>query len=39
MGRARSMNGGEEEWIEDNGGNARRTETSGKTKTYVGGQY
>jgi hypothetical protein len=33
MDGACSMNGGEEECIEDNGGKARRKETTGKTKT------
>jgi hypothetical protein len=33
MGRACSMNGGEEECIEDIGGKSRREEITGKTKT------
>jgi hypothetical protein len=33
MGEACSTNGGEEEWIQDIGGKARRKETTGKTKT------
>jgi hypothetical protein len=36
MARACSTNGGEEECI---GGKARVKETTGMTKTYVGGQY
>jgi hypothetical protein len=32
MGRACSTDGGEEEFIEDNGGKARRKETTGKTR-------
>jgi hypothetical protein len=39
MGGACSTNGGEEECIQDIGGKARRKETTGKTKTQVGGQY
>ena len=37
MGRACCMNGGEEESIQDICGKARRKETTGKTKTQVGG--
>jgi hypothetical protein len=33
------MNGGEEECIYNIGGRKRRKETTGKTKTWVGGQY
>jgi hypothetical protein len=33
------MNGKEGERIYDIGGKARRKEITGKTKTYVGGQY
>jgi hypothetical protein len=32
MGRACSMNGGEEEWIRDIGGKVMRKETTRKTK-------
>jgi hypothetical protein len=39
MGRACSMNGGGKECTQDIGGIARRKETTGKTKTWVGGQY
>jgi hypothetical protein len=39
MGGACSTNGGEEECIWDIGGKARRKETTGKSMTYVGGQY
>jgi hypothetical protein len=39
MGKACSTSGGEEECIEDIGGKARRKETTGKTKTYVGEEY
>jgi hypothetical protein len=39
MGRASSTNAGDEEYIEDTGGKARRKETTRKTKTKVGGQY
>jgi hypothetical protein len=39
MGRACSTNGGEEECIQNIGWIARRKETTGKTKTLVGGQY
>jgi hypothetical protein len=37
-GGACSTNGGEKECIQDIGGKARRKETTGKTKTQVGGQ-
>jgi hypothetical protein len=33
MGRASSTNGGEEEYIENTGGEARRNKASRKTKT------
>jgi hypothetical protein len=39
MGWACNMNGGEEECVQDIGGEARRNETIRKTKTWVGGQY
>jgi hypothetical protein len=39
VGGACSTNEGEEECINDIGGKARRIETTGKTKTQVGGQY
>jgi hypothetical protein len=38
MGRACSTKG-EEEYIQDIGGKARKKETTRKTKTQVGGQY
>jgi hypothetical protein len=37
MGRACSTNGGDKECVEDVGGKARRKETTGMTKTWVGG--
>jgi hypothetical protein len=39
MCKACSTNGGEEECMNDIGGEARRKGITGKTKTYVGGQY
>jgi hypothetical protein len=39
MGRAFNTNEGEEECIEDIGGNVRRKETTKKIKTKMGGQY
>jgi hypothetical protein len=39
MDRACSANRVEEECIWDIGGRVRRKEITGKTKTYVGGQY
>jgi hypothetical protein len=38
MGRACSKNMGEEEYVEDIGGKAKRKETTGKTKVSVGEQ-
>jgi hypothetical protein len=39
MGGPCSTTGGEEEYIYDIGGKARRKETTGKTKTEAGVQY
>jgi hypothetical protein len=36
MGKACNTSGGEEEFIKDAGGEARRKETTRKTKTLVG---
>jgi hypothetical protein len=39
VGGACSTNLGEEKCILDIGGKARKKDTAGKTKTWVGGQY